>query len=67
MLDDLTSDIFIIALHAFIAIHGNVRQLRHDQFTNFLGAKAEFMNVMKDLDHAVGPSYQLRGVDDQAR
>lgn len=38
MLDDLTSDTFINALHAFIAIRGNVRQLRYDQFTNFVGA-----------------------------
>lgn len=56
MLDDLTSDTFINALHAFIAIRGNVRQLRYDQFTNFVGAKGEFMNAMKDLDHAVRPS-----------
>ena len=51
MLDDLTTDAFINALRAFIAIRGNVRQLRCDQGTNFVGAKREFMNAMKDLDH----------------
>lgn len=51
MLDDLTTDAFINALRTFIAIRGNVRQLRCDQGTNFVGAKREFMNAMKDLDH----------------
>lgn len=51
MLDDLTTDAFINALRTFIAIRGNVRQLRCDQGTNFVGAKGEFMNAMKDLDH----------------
>ncbi|XP_067369271.1 uncharacterized protein [Channa argus] len=50
MLDDLTTDAFINALRAFIAIRGNVRQLRSDQGTNFVGAKREFMNAMKDLN-----------------
>lgn len=39
MLDDLTTDAFINALRGFIAIRGNVRQLRCDQGTNFVGAK----------------------------
>ena len=51
MLDDLTTDAFINALRMFIAIRGTVRQLRCDQGTNFVGAKREFMNAMKDLDH----------------
>lgn len=51
MLDDLTMDAFINALRTFIAIRGNVRQLRCDQGTNFVGAKREFLNAMKDLDH----------------
>lgn len=50
MLDDLTTDAFINALRAFIAIRGNVRQLRCDQGTNFVGAKKEFLNAMKGLD-----------------
>lgn len=36
MIDDLTTDSFINALRAFIAIRGNVRQLRCDQGTNFV-------------------------------
>lgn len=51
MLDALTTDAFINALRAFIAIRGHVRQLRCDQGTNFVGAKREFMNAMKDLNH----------------
>lgn len=51
MLDDLTTDAFINALRTFIVIRGNVRQLRCDQGTNFVGAKREFMNAMKDLNH----------------
>ena len=50
MLDDLPTDTFINALRAFIAIRGNVRQLRCDQGMNFAGAKREFLNAMKDLD-----------------
>ncbi|XP_054607429.2 uncharacterized protein [Nothobranchius furzeri] len=51
MLDDLSSDAFINALRVFIAIRGNVRQLRCDQGTNFVGAKREFMDSMKNWDH----------------
>ncbi|XP_067305911.1 uncharacterized protein [Pseudorasbora parva] len=51
MLDDLTTDAFINALRGFIAIRGHVRQLRCDQGTNFVGARGEFMNAMKNMDH----------------
>lgn len=50
MLDDLSTDAFINALRAFIAIRGNVRQLRCDQGTNSVGARREFLNAMKHLD-----------------
>lgn len=50
MLDDLTTEAFINSLRTFIAIRGNVRQLRCDQGTNYAGAKREFLNAMKDLD-----------------
>lgn len=39
MLDDLSTDAFINALRAFIAIRGSVRQMRCDQGTNFVGTK----------------------------
>lgn len=50
MLDDLTTDAFINTWRAFIAIRGNVRQLRCAQGTNFVGGKREFLNAMKGLD-----------------
>ncbi|XP_039859773.1 uncharacterized protein LOC120716337 isoform X2 [Simochromis diagramma] len=50
MLDDLTSDAFMNALRCFISICGHVRQIRCDQGTNFVGAKGEFLNALKDFD-----------------
>nr|XP_054587464.1 uncharacterized protein LOC129152993 [Nothobranchius furzeri] len=50
VVDDLSTDSFINALRAFIAIRGNVRQLRCDRGTNFVGAQREFANLMKDMD-----------------
>lgn len=50
LLDDMTSDAFINALRAFIALRGNVRQLRSDQGTNFVGARGEFVEAVKSMD-----------------
>lgn len=52
MLDDMSTDAFINALRAFIAIRGAVRQIRCDQGTNFVGAKNEFMEAFKEMDNA---------------
>ena len=41
MLDNMTSDAFVNALKAFIAIRGNVHLLRCDQGTNVVGARRE--------------------------
>lgn len=49
-LDDLTTDAFMNALQTLIAIRGPVRQLRCDRGTNFMGAKREFSELMKDMD-----------------
>ncbi|KAK6295455.1 hypothetical protein J4Q44_G00346810, partial [Coregonus suidteri] len=49
-LDDLTSDAFINALRSFIAIRGSVRQIRCDQGTNFVGARREFIEALKEMD-----------------
>ena len=49
MLDDMTTDAFINALRAFIAIRGSVRQLRSDQGTNFVGARREFAELTKGM------------------
>ena len=50
MLDDLTTDAFINALRSFIAIRGKVRQIRSDQGTNFVGARREFAEALKEMD-----------------
>lgn len=50
LLDDLTTDAFVNALRSFIALRGNVRQLRSDQGTNFVGARCEFLEAVKEVD-----------------
>ncbi|XP_066553505.1 uncharacterized protein LOC136721589 [Amia ocellicauda] len=50
MLDDLTTDAFINALRSCIAIRGIVRQIRCDQGTNFVGARREFIQALKEMD-----------------
>ncbi len=50
MIDDMTTDSFINALRAFIAIRGNVCQLRCDLGSNFVGARREFGELMKGMD-----------------
>lgn len=50
ILDDLSTDAFINALRAFIAIRGPVRQLRSDQGTNFVGARREFADTLKEIN-----------------
>lgn len=49
-MDDLSSDAFINALRCLIAIHGNVRPFHSDQGTNYVGAKNELAELMKELD-----------------
>lgn len=34
----------------FIALRGNVRQLQSDQGTNFVGARREFREAVKEMD-----------------
>ena len=50
-LDDMTTDAIINALRCFMAIRGPVRQLRSDQGTNFVGARNELANALKELDN----------------
>ena len=50
MLDDLTSDAFLITLRSFIAFRGNVSQIQSDQGTNFVGARNEFKELMKEIE-----------------
>ncbi|XP_077977489.1 uncharacterized protein LOC144433051 [Glandiceps talaboti] len=50
VLDDMSTDSFINGLRCFIAIRGRVQRLRSDQGTNFVGAKNEFEDSLKELD-----------------
>lgn len=49
MLEDMTTDAFINALRCFISIRGAVRQIRSDQGINFIGAKSELKNALKEV------------------
>lgn len=50
MLEDLSTDAFINALRCFISLRGAVCQLRCDQGTNFVGARNEFREALKQCD-----------------
>ena len=49
VLDDMSTDSLINGLRCFIALRGNVRMIRCDQGTNFVGAKHELKQAMKEL------------------
>ncbi|XP_073785217.1 uncharacterized protein [Danio rerio] len=50
MLEDLSTDMFINALRCFISLRGAVRQLYCDCGTNFVGARNEFKQALKECD-----------------
>lgn len=50
VLDDMSTDAFLNGLRCFIAIRGNVRLIRCDQGTNFIGAKHELKQALRELD-----------------
>lgn len=50
MLEDLSRDAFINALRCFISLRGAVSQLHCDQGTNFVGAKNELKEALKQCD-----------------
>lgn len=50
MLDDMSTDALINGLRCFIAIRGAVRQIKSDQGTNFIGAKNELKEALKEVD-----------------
>ena len=50
-INSLTTDSFILALRRFIAHRGNVRELRSDNGSNFVGAKRELQSEFKKMDH----------------
>ena len=47
----LETDSFIMALRQFINIRGNIRQLRSDWGTNFVGAERDLCNAVKEMNH----------------
>ncbi len=47
----ICTDSFINALRRFVCRRGPARQLRSDQGTNFVGAKAELKGALSELDH----------------
>ena len=49
--NSLTTDSFILALRRFIARRGNVRELRSDNGSNFVGAKRELQSEFKKMNH----------------
>ncbi len=50
MLEDLSTDSFINSLRCFISLRGAVQQLRCDQGSNFVGARNELKEALKQCD-----------------
>ena len=50
MLEDMSTDSFIIGLQSFIALRGTVSQIRSDQGSNYIGASRELQAALKELD-----------------
>ena len=50
--NSLETDSFINALRRFIARRGNVKTVKSDNGTNFVGAKRELQNAVKEMDQA---------------
>ena len=64
ILDDLSTDAFLNGLRCFIALRGNVRQLRSDRGSNFIGAKNELSKLMNELDQGKLKTFlQTHGCD----
>ena len=50
MLDGMSTDALINGLRCFIAMRGAVRQIKSDQGSNFVGAKNELKEALKEVD-----------------
>jgi hypothetical protein len=50
VLEDMSTDSFLIGLRCFIALRGKVRLIRCDQGSNFVGAKNELKDCLKELN-----------------
>ena len=49
VIEEMTTDAFLNCLRCFIAIRGNVRHIRCDQGSNFVGANNELQSELKKL------------------
>ena len=49
--NSLSSDVFIQALRRFVSRRGNVRAIRTDNDTNFVGASAELNKAFSEMNH----------------
>ena len=50
MIEDMSTDSFLLGLRSFIAIRGTVTQIRSDSGSNFIGADNELKSSLKELD-----------------
>ena len=48
----LSTDSFIQALRRMVARRGNVRQIRSDNGSNFVGAEQELIKAFNEMDHS---------------
>ena len=49
--DSSDTDSFIMALRRFVRLRGNIRELRSDWGTNFVGSERELRGVVKEISH----------------
>jgi len=56
----LETDSYINALRRFLAEHGPVRQIRSDRGTNFVGAKRELADALREMDREKVSSHLLK-------
>ena len=60
----LTIDSFILVLRRFISRRGNVREIRSDNGSNFVGAKRELQAAFKAMSHTKISSFlRSKGTD----
>lgn len=50
LLNDMSTDSFILSLRRFIARRGHVKTIRSDNGTHFVGASRELQNAFKKLN-----------------
>ena len=58
--NSLENDAFILALHRFINWRSEVRQMRSDNGTNFVGASKELQKTVKETDQKKIIDFLLR-------